>query len=97
MTKLKRDELIKMVSDCILNDRQNTYGSPEDNFNTIADLWNEYLTNEHVCLDAYNVAMMMALLKYARIKSSPNHIDNYVDLAGYILIAGSLVNANTKK
>jgi hypothetical protein len=38
MTKLKRDELIKMVSDCILNDRQNTYGSPEDNFNTIADL-----------------------------------------------------------
>jgi hypothetical protein len=41
--------------------------------------------------------MMMALLKYARIKSSPNHIDNYVDLAGYILIAGSLVDANTKK
>ena len=90
---MTREEIIKQVEKCILNDRQNTYGTPEDNFQTIANYWNEYLgIREYFELSAKDVAVMMLLLKVARMKSSPNHIDNYVDCAGYSIIAGSFVN-----
>ena len=91
---MTREEIIKQVEKCILNDRQNTYGSPEDNFQTIANYWNEYLgiKDDFFKLSARDVAVMMLLLKVARIKSSPNHVDNYVDAAGYSIIAGSFAD-----
>ena len=90
---MTREEIIKQVEKCILNDRQNTYGTPEDNFQTIANLWNEYLgiKDDFFKLTPKDVAIMMLLLKVARMKSSPNHVDNYVDCAGYSIIAGSFV------
>ena len=91
---MTREEIIKQVEKCILNDRQNTYGTPEDNFQTIANFWNEYLgiKDDFFKLSPKDVAIMMMLLKVARMKSSPNHVDNYVDAAGYSIIAGSFVN-----
>lgn len=88
---MTREEIIKQVEKCILNDRQNTYGTPEDNFQTIANYWNNYLgiKDAFFMLSAKDVAIMMILLKIARMKSSPNHLDNYVDAAGYSIIAGS--------
>lgn len=88
---MTREELINQVEKCILNDRQNTYGTPEDNFQTIADFWNTYLGIKDLefMLTPKDVAIMMLLLKVARMKSSPNHVDNYVDGAGYSIIAGS--------
>ncbi len=89
--KYDREEILKQVEKCILNDRQNTYGTPEDNFQVIADFWNVYLgiKDESMQLTRQDVAIMMTLLKVARMKSSPNHLDNYVDAAGYSAIAGS--------
>ena len=88
---MTREEILKQVEKCILNDRQNTYGKPEDNFQTIANFWNTYLgiKDAFFMLSAKDVAIMMMLLKVARMKSSPNHLDNYVDAAGYSVIAGS--------
>ena len=88
---MTREELIKQVSKCILNDRQNTYGTPENNFQTIANYWNEYLKLDST-LTKQDVAVMMLLLKVARMKSSPDHLDNFVDAAGYSIIAGSFCN-----
>ena len=90
---MTREEILKQVEKCILNDRQNTYGKPENNFQTIADFWNVYLgiKDPVFMLTAKDVAIMMMLLKVARMKSSPNHVDNYVDGAGYSIIAGSLI------
>lgn len=95
MSKYTKEEIIKMVEDCILKDRQNTYGKPEDNFGCIAKLWNEYLfrskdIHDKDLLYKKDVAVMMILLKVARMASSPDHIDNYVDAAGYAAIAGSM-------
>lgn len=84
---ITREELIQKVADAILVDRQNTHGTPEDNFQTIADLWGIYLDYE---LTAKDVAVMMILLKVARMKSSPEYEDNYVDAAGYAIIGGSM-------
>lgn len=97
MSKLKRDEIIKIVSDIISHDRQNTYGKPENNFQIIANMWNEYLGVDKILLSARDVAVMMMLLKIARMKSSPNHLDNYIDAAGYSIIAASFCDVEDKK
>lgn len=84
---MTREEIIKTVSECVLKDRQNTHGDPENNFQTIADFWNIYTGYKFTARD---VSIMMILLKIARMKSSPNYLDNYVDAAGYAVIGGSL-------
>ena len=39
---------------------------------------------------AYDVAVMMALLKIARISENPQHMDSWVDLAGYAACGGEI-------
>lgn len=92
--KCSRENIIKQVEKCILNDRQNTYGTPEDNFQKITDYWNTYLNikDDTFKLTKQDVAIMMVLLKVARMGTSPNHLDNFVDAAGYSIIAGSFCN-----
>ena len=36
------------------------------------------------------MAIMMALLKIARISKNPQHMDNWVDLAGYAACGGEI-------
>ena len=42
-----------------------------------------------------DVAVMMTLLKLARIKSNPRHQDNWVDGCGYLACGGELVDETT--
>lgn len=93
-SKCNRENIIKQVEKCIMNDRQNTYGTPEDNFQKITDYWNTYLNikDDTFKLTKQDVAIMMVLLKVARMGTSPNHLDNFVDAAGYSIIAGSFCN-----
>ena len=83
------DEAIK----CVCQDRQNTYGSPEKNFKVIADYWTVFLQSigYEVTVLPWHVAVMMSQLKTARMASSPNHLDNYVDGCGYLANACELV------
>ncbi len=94
-SKCSRENIIKHVEKCIMNDRQNTYGTPEDNFQKITDYWNTYLNikDDTFKLTKQDVAIMMVLLKVARMGTSPNHLDNFVDAAGYSIIAGSFCNS----
>jgi hypothetical protein len=43
--------------------------------------------------NALDVAAMMALLKVSRMKTSPEHLDNWDDLAGYAICGAGLVEA----
>jgi hypothetical protein len=70
--------------------RRKTYGTPEDNFRAIADLWTVYLrkigadfTDPEIRLSPADIAALMALMKIARLAESPDHRDSWVDLAGY--------------
>ena len=67
--------------------RQKQYGKPEDNFAVIAKLWTAYKGESFTPLD---VAMMMALLKIARIRTGVGTVDSFVDLAGYAACAGEI-------
>ena len=58
----------------------------------IAALWSAYLNYQ---LTAHDVAILMVLLKVARIMGKTFNADNYVDVAGYAGIAAELAtNAN---
>ena len=79
--------LIPFASLVLSNDRQNTHGQPEDSFRRIADLWSGYLT---VGVHEQDVAVMMALVKVARIMENPQHADNWIDGAGYFACGGEV-------
>lgn len=84
---MNRTEILKKANECVMGDREQDYGSPEDNFGIIAKLWSTYLDFDVTAVD---VAMMMSLLKVARIKSGRLHEDNFVDGAGYFACAGEI-------
>ena len=77
---MTRKECLDKAAECVLKDRQNVYGKPEDCFGMIARMWGAYLG---VCISAHDVAAMMVLLKIARFRHNPLHEDNAVDCAGY--------------
>lgn len=87
--KLTRAEILHAAEECVCGQREQDYGTPEDNFETIAGLWKTYLSRAcvdeagGVYIDATDVAMMMALLKIARIAGGSGTRDSFIDLAGY--------------
>lgn len=83
---MTRSEILEKARQCVCEDRDRQYGHPEDNFGKIAELWGAYRGEYFPVKD---VAMMMALVKIARIYAGES-IDSYVDLAGYAACGGEL-------
>lgn len=86
---MNRAEILHTAEQCVCGHRETDYGSPEDNFGMISKLWVAYKGVEFSPLD---VAMMMALLKIARIKTGTKTEDSFVDLAGYAACGGEIVS-----
>ena len=84
---MNRKEILKKAYHCVNGEREQDYGSPEDNFQIIADFWGAY---KGVTFTPVDVAMMMALLKIARIRNGGGSGDSFVDLAGYAACGGQL-------
>jgi len=84
---MTREEILDKAKVCVCGDREQDYGSPEDNFGTIANFWSIYLGGPVTSVD---VAAMLALLKIARIASGHAKDDNWVDLAGYAACGGEI-------
>ena len=79
--------------DVINGERQNAYGNPEDNFAVIAEMWSTYLAgryNTEFRLKAQDVALMMTLLKVARVSTGTATKDSFIDAAGYIGLAADM-------
>lgn len=87
MSLKKREEILNKAAAAISGERDEHYGSPEDNFGRIAQMWSAYLGEPVTSTD---VAMMMVLLKVARVSNDYMHEDNYVDIAGYAACAGEI-------
>lgn len=87
---MKRKELLEQAAKITNGERQDHYGTPEDNFTRIAELWNAYTCTAQ--FSAHDVAAMMILLKVARIASDPKHLDSWVDIAGYASCGGEIVS-----
>lgn len=86
---MTREKILKMAADIVTGERENQYGSPEDNFQLIGDLWTQYLGCA-IKIDDVDVAMMMCLLKIARFATGTNKADTFIDIAGYAACAGEL-------
>lgn len=84
-----RSKILSTARSYITRDRQADHGDAEDNFSRIAGYWS---LHTGTTLTATDVAVMMALLKVARIKQNPQHVDNWVDGAGYFACGGEIAN-----
>lgn len=82
-----RAEVLEFAKKCVCEIRGQEYGGVEDNFALIADMWSVYLGVEITPVD---VALMMAQLKMARIKTGTFKEDSFVDACGYIACAAEL-------
>ena len=84
---MKREEILDAAKRCVCGDREQDYGSPEKNFEKIAEFWSTYMGYPVV---AHDVAAMLALLKIARIATGHAKEDNWIDLAGYAACGGEI-------
>jgi len=84
-----RGDVLDTAKQYVTKDRAADHGDMEDNFQRIAEFWSVHLDQ---LIDAHDVAVMMTLLKVARIKSNPYHMDNFIDGAGYLACGGELVS-----
>lgn len=85
---MNRDELLKLTAEAISGGRETNYGSPEKSLTWISRLWSAFLERE---ITPAEVSLMLALLKVARLKNNPKHVDSWVDLAGYAAIGAEAV------
>ena len=81
----KQPRIEAEARDIVEGARQNEYGGPEDSFARTARLWNAHLQNRGIdgSLSPGDVALMMDLMKTARLITAPGHRDSIVDKIGY--------------
>ena len=87
---MNRSEILDTAKVYVTRDRAATHGNMERNFETIAAYWSIHLD---VNVTSTDVAVMMALLKTARIKENEGHADNWVDGAGYFACGGDIATS----
>ena len=86
---MTREELLTKAIEIVKGARQEHYGTPEDNFRTISDLWTVYLGK---AIYPQDVAILMVLMKVARLKADNKHDDSWLDIAGYAACGSEIVN-----
>lgn len=95
--KHTRASILDEAKRCVCGQREQDYGSPENNFRLIASLWEPYIRHRcvshgaDVSINPEDVAMLMALLKIARICSGTGTQDSFVDCCGYMACGGEIV------
>lgn len=82
---MNRSEILDTAKQYINVDRADTHGDAESNFGLIAAYWSAHLNRT---IRPHDVAVMMTLMKLARAKSNPKHIDNWIDGCGYLALGG---------
>ena len=83
----KRAEILRTAEEYVTKDRAAEHGDMEDNFTTIALYWSVHLGTDVTAID---VAVMMTLLKLARMRGNEQNLDNWVDGCGYLACGGEL-------
>ena len=83
------ENVLEEAGRIIYGDREKTYGHPSKNLWTIARLWTAYVdaasdnSLQGKAFTAKDVALMMILVKTARLANNDTHRDSVVDICGY--------------
>lgn len=83
-----RSEILEESLAYINGGRNTDYGDPLDNFSACGSLWQSYLertiqSRGGLDIRPHDVAVMMMLVKIARIAWTPDKKDHWADIAGY--------------
>ena len=97
MSKKERGSVLLSAYDTINGEKVDEYGNPENSFDLIAEFWSTYLSNKSeysLKINNKDVAVMMALMKIARIITGSDKSDSYIDCCGYIALASDMAKEN---
>lgn len=83
---MRREDFLNKVADIVTKDREQQYGSAEDNFKNIADMWSII---KGVKFEPYEVALFMIALKLVR-EANKHKEDNWIDICGYSVCGSEL-------
>lgn len=86
-----RAKILDDAKEAVTKDRASTHGSVERNFELVARLWSIWLDTE---IQPTDVAIMLQMLKQARIRGNPGHQDHWTDIAGYAACGGEIALAD---
>jgi hypothetical protein len=88
---MKASEIATEAARLVNGERNATHGDAYKNHKNIADLWNAFLGDRLANrLSPQDVLLMMALLKIARTQTGVLNLDDYIDAAGYVALAGEI-------
>ena len=90
---MNKEEILKKASELISSKRQETHGDCFKNHSQSADLWSVFLDDKLKPMKEItpgDVAVMMCLLKISRSTMGDFNIDDFVDGAAYMAIAGEM-------
>lgn len=98
--QMQRAEVLSSAQQAVA-DRGLNYGAPEDNFERIMRLWNAHLRNRGLLAHSYgvcegDVAIMLGLVKDARLANDMTHADSWIDKAGYAACGGEVSKAGAE-
>ena len=85
-----RQDVLQIASDLIAGDRAEQHGDAKDNFALIATYWNAHLGLIDI-IKTDDVPIMLSLMKIARLHGDGSkNMDNYIDVCGYMALAGEI-------
>ena len=91
---MQRKDVLETAIKCVCRDRENEYGSPKENLESIARYLTEYTRSKYGVQIPYtgkDVALIMMFVKIAREATGCGKLDNWVDMAGYAAIGAELM------
>ena len=94
---MKKEEILMKAAELISSKRQDTHGDCFKNHSQIADLWSVFLDDKLKPMKEItpgDVAVMMCLLKISRSTMGDFNLDDFVDGAAYMAIAGEMNNGS---
>lgn len=78
-------DTLRIAAEAVCGERNQSYGSPADDFRTQAEMFSSYLSRTNgaqVLVTASDIAALMILVKIAR-QAHCHKADNWIDVAGY--------------
>ena len=90
---MKKEEILMKAAELVSEKRESTHGDAYKNHSQIADLWSVFLDGKLKPMKEItqgDVAIMMCLLKISRSTMGDFNLDDFVDGAAYMAIAGEM-------
>lgn len=85
----RREEILHGATLAVLQERNNTYGPPTQDFDRTAQILNALglrivdSTGQASPISSHHVAIIQIAVKLSRLTWNPTHRDSWIDVAGY--------------